>query len=160
MLMKNENAAPIQGMDTYQQQPRNVNNGRWAARIRAESEITLEPEPDLIFDRGHKPFADIAMLELHEDDAQAWANSDNPRVRLAVAANLTTGEEILDELAGDAFPLIRALVASNPSASLDTIHLLCSDGVDLVASTAKDHLADTRAERLFNHRCVVRWTYL
>jgi len=144
--MKNENAAPIQGMDTYQQQPRNVNNGRWAARIRAESEITLEPEPVLIFDGGHKPFADIAMLELHAGDAQVWPNCDNPRVRLAVAGNLTTSEELLHELARDDFPLVRALVASNPSASLDTIHLLCSDGVDLVASTAKNLLTDTRAE--------------
>jgi hypothetical protein len=95
MLMKSENAAHLQGMDPYQQQPRNVDDGRWAARIRADSEVRLEPEPDLIFDRGHKPLADIAMLELHPDDAQVWPNSDNPRVRLAVATNLTTSEKLL-----------------------------------------------------------------
>jgi hypothetical protein len=41
------------------------------ARIRVDSEASLEPEPVLIFDGRHKPFADIAMLELHPADAQA-----------------------------------------------------------------------------------------
>jgi hypothetical protein len=89
MLMKNENALHIQGMQSCQQQLRNVNNDRWALAAWWTQKPRLNPNPSSS-SRGDTSPSRTSPCSNFTRPMRRWANSDNSRVRLAVAANLGT----------------------------------------------------------------------
>jgi hypothetical protein len=144
-----------------QRQSRSIQNGQWLGRVRPESVVTLDLESHsgFLFDGGNKSFLNVATMTLLADEALEWGTSDNPRLRLAVAANCSASEEILHELARDGHFEIRAMVASNTSASLDTAYLLTNDDVPFVSTCAARRFNLSSEQQVADHRIVVRLTF-
>ncbi|MCL2659610.1 MAG: hypothetical protein FWD64_03715 [Acidobacteriaceae bacterium] len=102
---------------------------------RREWEAKYNPDYAAAEDKDTSP-SDLAKL----------SKSQSPAVRENVASNISTSEELLDELANDGDKWVRCCVAKNPSTSPETLDRLGNDDVGEVryqVAGNSDTLEDT-----------------